>query len=185
MIPIKIAGKPYKIKAIAELTTKEFCELSKIEAVDIIKYISWQTGLSMQDCFFAVSDKRIEIAIGKVPDITKIPRSKSFDYSLTIDSVGQRHQVENSNLTGMELLVYCLAVSQARSNNSDEVAMLYDDYLARPFGLILPAGFFFYKSYKFGKRKGVIFLKSLLLSIVTWMRKIWLVLKSLTHIATT
>jgi hypothetical protein len=151
MIPIKINGKPYRIKSIAELTTKEFCELSLIEACDITKYISWQTGLSLDDCFFAVSDKRIEIAIGVAPDITKLPKSPRFNYKLLIETVGQRHQVENSNKTGMDLLVYCLAVSQARSNNSDIVQELYANYLTRPFAQVLPAGFFFYRKYKPGR----------------------------------
>lgn len=154
MIPILISGKKYKIKSIAELSTAEFIELSKIENCDTVKYISWQTKLSMQDSFFAVTSKSVEQAIGKVPDITKLKRPKGFDYSKIIETVGQRHQVENSGKDGFELLVYCLAVAQARSNNIEKVQELEADYLTRNPRLIMPAGFFFFKSYRGGKKRG-------------------------------
>lgn len=157
MIPIKINNIPYKIKSIADLTTSEFIELSKIEDCDTVKYIAWQTGVSMADSFFAVSSKVLDQAIGTAPDITKLKPSKKFIYSKTIDTVGQRHQVEACKYTSMELLVYCLAVAQARSNNSDDVDKLYSSYMSRPFEEILPAGFFFFKKYRHGSDKGLSF----------------------------
>jgi len=158
MIPILISGKKYKIKAINELTTAEFIKLSKIENCDTVKYIAWQTKLSIQDSFFAVTSSTVVKAIGAVPKIEKIPRPKCFDYSKIIETIGQRHQIENSGKTGFELLVYCLAVSQARSNNSDKVNELEADYLTRPFTEILPAGFFFFQNYRDGKKSGLNFL---------------------------
>ena len=181
MIPINIAGTSYKIKSISELTTAEFIALSKIEACDLVKYISWQTGLSLDTCFFAITDKRIKRALGIAPDITKLPKPNWPDYKALIETVGQRHQIETSNLTGLELLVYCLAVSQARSNNSDQVQALYDDYLTRPFALILPAGFFFFRNYSSGNRFAGQSLKKLLFSILTAIRKKAQGLKNLIH----
>lgn len=151
MIPIKIADKKYKIKTILELTTREFIELTKIEDLSFIKYIAWQTSSDLEKAFFVKMSKSVELAIGVVPDVTKMKRSKRFDYSKTIQTVGQRHQVEGSNLTGYELLVFCLAVSQAQSNNIDKVHELRDTYLNEPFAEILPAGFFFFKNLEPGK----------------------------------
>ena len=158
MIPILISGKKYQIKTISELTTAEFILLSDIPELDTVKYIAWQTGLSFSDAFFAVTSKAVEMAIGVAPDIQKLPRPKGFDYSKLIDTVGQRHQIENSGKVGFPLLVYCLAVSQARSNNSDHVAELEAGYLSRPFAEILPAGFFFFQNYRDGKKRGLSFL---------------------------
>ena len=170
MIPILIHGKKYSIKAVNELKTHEFIEMSKIENCDMIKYIAWQTGLSMDSAFFAVTSKAVEQAIGKVPDITKLKLPKDFDYTKTIDTVGQRHQVENSGKTGFELLVYCLAVSQACSNNSDKVMELEALYMQRPFIKVLPAGFFFYNRYRGGKVRGRSFLNWQV--VLTWMRSL-------------
>lgn len=154
MIPITISDKKYKIKTILELTTREFIELTKIEDLSFIKYIAWQTSSDLEKAFFVKMSKSVELAIGVVPDVTKMKRPKRFDYSKTIQTVGQRHQVEASNLTGYELLVFCLAVSQAQSNNIDKVHELRDAYLDQPFAEILPAGFFFFKSLEPGKNFG-------------------------------
>jgi hypothetical protein len=145
MIPIKIQGKPYKIKSISELTTKEFLELATISELDTVKYIAWQTGVDMKDAFFAVTSKTVELAIGQIPNIANLARPTWPDYTKTIQTVGQRHQVEASGLKGYALLVFILAVSQARSNNIDDVNALRDSYLEKPFTEVLPAGFFFYK----------------------------------------
>lgn len=154
-IPIIIGKKKYKIKPINKLTTKEFIEFSKLETPDHIKYIAWQTGLEFKDAFFAVTSKTVEKAIGTAPDITKLPVPKWVDKTKLIDTVGQRHQVESSGLSGYELLIYCLAVSQARSNNSDEVEALRVKYEDMPFIEIMPAGFFFFKNFNNGKKKGL------------------------------
>lgn len=166
MIPIIIEGTKYKIKSIAELNTSELIELSKLEAVDTIKYIAWQTGCSFENSFFAVTDNAIEKSIGKAPDITKmkLPKVKYVDFSKTLTTVGQRHQVEGSGLSGYELLVFVLAVSQARSLNIDDVYKLRDIYLKKSWQEILPAGFFFYKIYKAGSAPG---LKGLLKRLVS------------------
>jgi hypothetical protein len=154
-IPILIQGKKYSIKPIRELNTAEFLELSKIKDLDIVKYIAWQTKVKFKDAFFAVTSKTIETAVGQIPDVTKLPRPKGFDYTKLIETVGQRHQVEACNLTGYELLVFVLAVAQARSTNIDDVNKLRDAYLTRPFTDILPAGFFFFKTLQPGKKSGV------------------------------
>jgi hypothetical protein len=127
-----------------------------------VKYIAWQTKAPMQDAFFALTSKGVEAAIGVVPDVTKMTRPIWPDYTKLIDTVGQRHQVESAKLEGFELLVYCLAVSQARSNNCDDVNKLYDAYFNMPFIEVLPAGFFFFKNFKHGKRSVVNYLKWLL-----------------------
>lgn len=157
MIPITIEGTKYKIKSIAELNTKEFIELSKIENCDSIRYIAWQTGQTFENSFFAVTDKAVEASIGKAQDITKmkLPKVKYVDYSKTLITVGQRHQVEGSGLSGYELLVFVLAVSQARSLNIDDVYKLRDDYMLKPWQEILPSGFFFYKIYRAGNAPGL------------------------------
>lgn len=152
LIPITISGQKYNIKSIDELTTREFIEVASIENLDIIKYIAWQTGLKFESAFFATYSKSVEKAIGKLPDITKLKRSEQFDYSKIIDTVGQRHQIENCGKTGFPLLVFSLAVSQARSNNSEQVEELESSYYEMPFKEILPAGFFFFTSYKNGNK---------------------------------
>lgn len=164
MIPIKINKKKYKVKAISELTTREFIELSKIEDLNIIKYIAWQTGSDLEKAFLATTSPTVQKAIGAIPDITKLKKPNCFDYKMLIDTVGQRHQVESCEYEGYELLVFCLAVSQARSNNIDDVEKLYYSYLDLNFTQILPAGFFFFKSYKHGKRNVINGLKMLLSS---------------------
>jgi hypothetical protein len=173
MIPIKIANKKYTIKSIPELTTKEFVELSTIEDIDTIKYIAWQTGVTIDKAFFAVIDSRVEQEIGIVPDITKMQRPilKYVDYSKTVQTVGQRHQIEISNLSGYKLLVHVLAVSQAQSNNIDEVYKLRDDYMQRSWIQILPAGFFFYQKLRHGNRQERDYLEKLRTLINILLRK--------------
>jgi len=173
MIPLQINKKKVKIKSIDELTTKEFIELSHIENCDIIKYIAWQTGVTLNDAFFVKSPKSLENQIGIAPDITKLPTLivDYIDYSKQIETVGQRHQVEEIKLQGYELLVHCLAVSQAQSNNIDDINHLKDIYLEKPFKEILPAGFFFFGIYKNGRSKGLIFLTWLMGLIRTWQLK--------------
>lgn len=181
MIPITISGHKYKIKSIPELTTTEFIELCRIQDLDFVKYISWQTGLSMSDTFFAVTSKGVEDAIGKVPDITKLPypkHRKDLPQSKTIETVGQRYQVEGCGLQAFELLVFVLAVAQARSNNIDDVHQLRDQYLQQRFAEILPAGFFFMRMLKNGKRSGVSYLGRLAVLIGTQSLKKLRVLKS-------
>jgi hypothetical protein len=151
MIPVTIADKKYRIKSISELTTREFIELNKIEELTFIKYIAWQTSTDLEKAFFTRIDKLTEQSIGVVPDIRTLKRSKRFDYKKTIQTVGQRHQVEGCNLTNFELLVFCLAVSQAQSNNIDDVIALRDAYMQQPFTEILPSGFFFFKNLEHGK----------------------------------
>ena len=166
MIPIKINNKKYKIKRIDQLTTKEFIELSKIvdecfalelpeseiQSQIVLKYISWQTGESFKNSFFATTSKSINEAIGKIPDITKLSLPKWIDKKNIIETIGQRHQIENSKLKGYELLVFTLAVANAKSNNIEDVNKLHDKYLQMPFMEILSAGFFFFKNYKYGKK---------------------------------
>jgi hypothetical protein len=169
-IPIKINGKKYRVKPISELTTAEFITASAIPDCDHVKYIAWQTGRSVDDAFFAVTSKAVENAIGAFPDITKLPRPRHIDYTKTISTIGQRHQVESSGVKGYDLLVFCLAVAVARSNNIDEVTRLRDAYMQQPAYEILPAGFFFYKKYSNGSKPGREFLKKLS-SLIKMLRK--------------
>jgi len=154
MIPITIQGRKYKIKSIPELNTFEFIELNKLNNVDYVKYISQQTELPLSEAFFAVVPKSIEKAIGIIPDITKLqfPKRKDIDKNKTVQTVGQRHQIEACNKTGFNLMVFVLAVSQACSSNIDDVNKLYESYLKQPFTEILPAGFFFLLTLKNGSR---------------------------------
>lgn len=155
MIPIKINGQKFWIKSFDELTTSGFIELQKIENPDLIKYIAWQTGISQDDAFYATISNTVINAIGSLKDITKIKCSKKFDYSKIIETVGQRHQIEASKKEGYDLIVFILAVSQARSNNIDEVNRLYKYYLKQPYIEILPAGFFFYRILGNGSKQGL------------------------------
>jgi hypothetical protein len=166
LIPLKIGKKKYKLKPIQQLTTREFIEISKLELMvsrdtglltpdSIIKYIACLLQLPEDKAFFVSTSKVIEIAIGPVPDITRMPLPKHYDYKKLIDTVGQRHQVEGSGLEGFGLILFCLAVSQARSNNIDEVEKLRQGYLELPFAETLPAGFFFFKNYRAGSKKGL------------------------------
>ena len=155
MIPIKIGTKKHKIKTIDELNTAEFIELGKIEKPDILKYVSWQTGVTNDKAFFAVISPVVEKAIGQIPDITKLPFSKKFDKKKIIDTVGQRHQIESSKITGYELLVLCLAVAQGRTNNATEINELVQKYMKMSFIDVLPSGFFFFKNFSSGKKKGI------------------------------
>lgn len=165
MIPIKINNKKYKIKPINDLTTREFIELINIEELDYTKYIAWQTGLKMDEAFFSVVSYTIEKAIGNVPDVGKLPRPKQFDYSRKIETIGQRYQVEESNAKGYDLIVFVLAVAQARSNNIDDVYKLRDKYMDQNFKEVLPAAIFFFNNLKNGKNSGTNFLKKLINSI--------------------
>lgn len=162
MIPIRVSNKKYKIKSIDELTTREFIEVSKIESLDMVKYIAYQLAIPKDKAFFAQLDPKLIAAIGKIEDVRKLPKPKGlFDYTKTIQTVGQRHQIEESNLTDYELLVYVLAVSQALSSNIDEVYKLRDKYMYMSFKDVLPAGFFFFKNLQSGSSYGVNFLKKL------------------------
>jgi len=165
MIPIKIGSKKYSIKPISELNTAEFIELSKIENLDFVKYIAWQTSVDLDKAFFAVTSKSVENAIGVVPDVSKLPKPKGVDYSKIIQTVGQRHQIETCGLEGYELVVFILAVAQACSNNIDEVDALRGEYMKAPFNIILPAGFFFLKNLEHGRKFGLRNFVSLLCSI--------------------
>lgn len=171
MIPLKIRNLKYKIKAIDELTTAEFISLSKIENPDLIKYISWQLNIPLDKAFQAVIDPLLITAIGTMPDITKMPKPKGFDYSKIIQTVGQRFQVEESGLSGFDLLVFVLAVSQAQSMNIDEVYKLRDSYLVKPFKETLPAGFFFFKTLQNGKPSARNFLRKLQALINTALKR--------------
>lgn len=171
MIPLKIYNIKYRIKSIDELNTEEFIAVSKIKELDVIKYISWQLNLPLEKAFHAVIDPLLVFAIGQIPDITKLPKPKGFDYSKLIQTVGQRHQVEESGLTGYELLVFVLAVSQAQSSNIDEVNTLRDDYLQLSFSVTLPAGFFFFKILQNGKPSALNFLRKLKAWISTAYKK--------------
>jgi len=153
MIPIKIGPKKYKIKTITELNTTEFIELVKIENPDVLKYVAWQTNTTYDKAFFAIISPTVEKAIGTIPDITKMPVAKWVNKKNIIDTVGQRHQIESSDLKGYELLVLCLAVAQARSNNFEDIEKLRSKYMTMPFAEILPSGFFFFKIYNYGKNK--------------------------------
>jgi hypothetical protein len=128
--------------------------MSAIKDMDYVRYIAWQTGESFDSAFFAVTSKTVERAIGKALDITKLKIPKWVDKTKLIDTVGQRHQIENSGLSGFELLVYCLSVSQGRSNNSDVIEALQSRYLDMPFTEVLPAGFFFFKNFRDGRKRG-------------------------------
>ena len=159
LIPIKIGKKKYKIKSIDELTTSEFVELTKIENINqcsdsefYIKYIAWQTGFKTEDLFFVVISKTIERGIGKIPDIKKMKKSERFNYKQKIYTLGQRHQIEQSKLKGSELIVFSLAVAQAKSNDIDKVNELKESYMNENWKEIIPAGFFFYLNYINGKR---------------------------------
>lgn len=176
MIPIKINNKKFKIKTISELTAKEFIEFSIIvdECLSLnlpedqkqlqitIKYIAWQTKESFDNAFFATSSETVEKAIGTIPDVRKLPLPKWINKSNIIDTVGQRHQIESSKLNGYELLVFTLAVANAKSVNIDDVHNLRDEYYEMPFAEILSAGFFFFKNYRNGKRNARTLLKWLL-----------------------
>ena len=174
MIPIKIGTKKYKIKAIHELTTSEFIEMDKIKDLmydeetkllsydAIAKYISWQLGISFDEAFFIVADEKIKIAIGSYCEIQTMSRSKKFDYTKIIETVGQRHQIEKCKYEGYELLVFVLAVSQAASNNIDKVEELRLKYLDMPFAEVLPSAFFFFKILRGGRRKGM--------NLLNWLR---------------
>lgn len=156
MIPITINKVKHSIKRIDELSTGEFIEMSKIDGLDVVKYISWQTGLTIDEAFFAVTDDVLELAIGKAPDITKLPLATVdyIDYKKGVDTVGQRHQVEDSKKKDFELVLFTLAVAQAASTDIDKANELYREYLDKPFYETLPAGFFFYKRFKNGKKIG-------------------------------
>lgn len=173
MIPIKINKKKYSIKSIDELTTAEYIEMSKIENMDIVKYIAWQTGVDFNDAFFATTSKTLEKAIGQTKDVTKMsaPVTSYISYKKNIETVGQRYQIETSNLTGFDLIVFCLAVAQAQSNNIDKINNLRDYYLTKPWQEILPAGFFFYSKYKNGRNFVQNFLTKLLEQIRIKMLK--------------
>ena len=170
MIPITINDKKYKIKAVSELTCSELLDLSKVDDISNIntqKYIVWQTGEKLDDVFFCKIDSSVETLIGSAPDFTKMPKPKGYDYSKIIETVGQRHQVEQCKLEGVELLIFVLAVAQARSNNISDVHKLRDEYMSRPFFEVLPAGFFFFKTLGSGRKSVMTSLKRLFPSTKT------------------
>lgn len=168
-IPIKINDKKYTVKPALEMTVVEYVKFEALKVKDVPSYISMMTGIKMKDAFFAVMSPAIENAIGTVPDIRKVkkPKRSDIDYTKSIDTVGQRHQIEDANLSGARLLVLTLAVSQARSMNIDDVYKLRDKYMSEPFIEILPAAFFFFNRLRRGRNKGVSYLKKLVASTET------------------
>lgn len=158
-IPITINGKKYSVRPIADLSTGEFLEFTKIKNQDIMKYIAFETKTKHKDAFFATISPTVERALGKIPDVSKLkrPALSYVDYNKSIETVGQRHQIEDANLKGYELLVFTLAVSQAQSMNIDDVNKLREEYLNKPFIEILPAGFFFLKKLAHGRNSVVNF----------------------------
>lgn len=165
MIPIIIDNKKYKIKAIDELNTKEFIELTSLPELDTIHYIAWQTKTDLSRSFFATSTKAIDLAVGKIKDPLKLPIPKWVNTKLLIETVGQRHQIEESKLTGYPLIVFILAVSQARSNDIDKVNELRDKYMLMDWIEIIPAGIFFFKILNYGLIKEKNFFKRILILI--------------------
>lgn len=150
MIPIKIGGKPFKIKPINSLITREFVEVSKIKNLDLMKYIAWFTGVKNEDAFFAKISNTVVEAIGQFKPIEKMPFPNTFDKRKLIETIGQRHQIERCKKKDYELLIYILAVSQAQTNDTSKVNEMYESYLEMPYVEVLPAGFFFYKNLKTG-----------------------------------
>lgn len=161
MIPIIISKKKYAIKSISELTTSEFIELTSIKDLDYVSYISWQTGETLENSFFAYHSKVIEDGIGVIQDFTKMHKSSTYDYNKLIDTVGQRHQVERSKKSGLELIVYCLAVSQVRSFDDSKIQQRYDYYMQQNWKKILPSGFFFMRTLRNGQSIGAKLLRML------------------------
>lgn len=164
MIPIKINKKKYKIKPLADLTVEEFIEVSQIENLDVIKYISWATGIDTKDAFFAEISYSVEKAIGKMPDYENLP--VTYDMSCSIETVGQRYQIESSNLKGAELILFVLAVGIAKSNNIDHVYKVRDELLEKKATDVIPSALFFFKILEIGSKKG----GKYLLRIRRWIR---------------
>ena len=165
-IPIKINGKSYKVPMLCDLSTREFIEVSKIEGIatesgqfDSVKYIAWYLNLDTKDTFFATMPDKLHRELSYFPDVRNmaLPILDYIDPKKTIETVGQRFQVEESSLKGYELTIFILAVAQAGSNNIDEINNLFDFYMTRPAVHILPYAFFFSKISKSGKSKGVNF----------------------------
>lgn len=175
MIPLKINGQKLKIKAIHEMTAKEFIEFSKIENPDKIKYISFITGVEYLAIFNSKIPNNILAMIGELEDITKIKPPKSIlGYPLNrydIDTVGQRFQLDNCNLKGYELLVFIVAVALANDPDlnkvNDFVKRLYD----YPYREVMAAGNFFFQRSSFGKRKGLLSFTNIRALISTGLRR--------------
>lgn len=150
MIPIIVEGKKVQIKKIKELNVSDLIELEKIEGLNIVKYIAWATGISNEDAFFTKIDRHVIKAVGTFPPIDSLPvLPKYLDYS--VDTLGQRYQIESSNLQGYELVIFTLAVAMARSNNIDDVDRIVKELRERPYMEVLPAGVFFLKTLGVGK----------------------------------
>lgn len=179
MIPIIIKNRKYKVKPIASLTTAEFIELSKVEDLDIMKYIAWSTSSTMDDVYFVKISPVVEQLIGTIPDVTKLPPPAWAKKQSPIDMIGQRHQVERSGKEGLDLLVFVLAVAMARSNDEEKVNILYNCYMTLPFVEVLPAGFFFSTNLANGKNSDKISLRLSLHSMMNVISKLLRVLRGL------
>ena len=134
-IPIKINNKSYKVPQLCDLNTKDFIEVSKIEGIatekeqfDSVKYIAWYLKLDTKEAFFATMPDKLHRELSYFPDVrkTSLMPLDYIDPKKTIETVGQRFQVEESGLKGYELAVFVLAVAQAQSNNIDEVNKLFE-----------------------------------------------------------
>lgn len=165
-IPIKINGKSYKVAQVCDLNTREFITVSKIKGIsakdgqfDTVKYIAWYLKLDTKEAFFATMPGKLHRELSYFPDVEKgaLPILSYIDPKKTIQTVGQRFQVEESSLKGYELAVFILAVTQAESNNIDDVNKLFELYMDKPAVYILSYAFFFSKIYKDGKSIAVSF----------------------------
>lgn len=166
MIPITIGDKKYRIKAIKDLSTKEFIEVSGMDSIDLLKYIKWASGAKLEDVFFASISEQLRSAIGSFKAIADLPIPYKYS-KCSIDTVGQRNQIEACHKTGYDLVVFTLAVAICRDNNIDVVNKKVEQLMGEPYVEVIPAGVFFLNLLRNGKSSERNFLKRSLLYLKT------------------
>lgn len=164
MIPIKINGKKYQIKAISELNTQEYIDVNRIENLDAIKYLSWATKQDLELIWMSkVSDAVIKM-IGTMPDIEKLPVPRELlrknIKSHEITTIGQRFMIEQTTkYKGFDLLVFITAVALTNSPDIGVIEQCMKQLYNLPFKDVIPTGRFFFLNFQSGRSSAMTFLR--------------------------
>ena len=186
---VKINKVDYEIKTSANLTCKEFIELSKLNG-NILDYISVVTGLkfkSVANTFFAESTlNRLHSYVQTIKSINNLERSFLFRYAKTgqivsektfnLYSVGTIFLMQSRTETTaneLELMVYLLAIAIQKDYDAEKIDIIYNDLLNYNYIQVYSFILFFFKKLYCGSKKNKQSLnKQIQVFIITILRKL-------------
>lgn len=166
---IKINGTNYDIKTSANLTVKEYIELSKLDG-NILDYISVVTGLkfkSIADCFFTdLTLNRLHSYVQPIRQVENLDRSYLFMYKRTgqivsektfnFDSVGTMFLMQTRSeqtTNNLELMVYLLAIAIQKEYDAEKIENIYNELLEYNYIQIFSFIAFFFRKLYYGSNK--------------------------------